>query len=87
MTHPHAKPEASTRDLMNKGRGLSKIIRMAGVHIGNAGPERNLVGGKGQGLAQANTVANTLTVNAAEAFLLDLGCHFQGLFSSSSNGD
>ena len=57
MTDPDSEAKPAARNLMEEGRGLGEVIRMPGVHVGDAAAERDLARAERDRLAEPEAVA------------------------------
>src|SRR5207237_2681885 len=70
VAHAEAEAEPPSRELVNEGGRLGIVAGMAGVDIGDGGPERDLPGLQRDRLAQSQAVSEARAVQAREALLL-----------------
>ncbi len=66
-----SEAEAAAGQLVDQGRRLGVVVWVSEVDIRDAGAERDLARGQGEGLAQGKAVADARAVDAREALLLE----------------
>src|SRR6185503_9058810 len=86
MADPDSEAKPAARDLVEEGRGLGEVIRMPGVHVGDAAAERDLARAERDRLAEPEAVAEARAVEAGEAFLLEPPRHLDRRLPSSGHG-
>ena len=87
MADAYAKAKAAVGDLVDERRRLGEIVRVASVHVGDAGAEWDLVGGEGQRCAKRQVVGETRAVNPVKAFLLQAFGRLERRLPASRHGD